>query len=52
MRLYGHSVVPKGGVQVQKIANIGFFAPKPHLNAVDWDFLFDMKFCLVEILKR
>ena len=35
-----------------KIANIGFFAPKPYLKGVDRDFLFDRKFCLVEILKR
>ena len=35
-----------------KIANIGFFAPKPYLKVVDRDFLFDRKFCLVEILKH
>jgi hypothetical protein len=44
--------MPKRGVQVQKIANIGFFASKPYLKGVDPDFLFDRKFCLVEILKR
>ena len=27
-----------------KIANIGFFAPKPYLKGVDPDFLFDRKF--------
>ena len=47
MSSYGHSLVPKRGVQVQKIANIGFFAPKPYLKGVDPDFLFDRKFCLV-----
>jgi hypothetical protein len=52
MSSYGHSLVPKRGVQVKKIANIGFFAPKPYLKGVDPDFLFDRKFCLVEILKR
>ncbi len=52
MSSYGHSLVPKRGVQVQKMANIGFFAPKPYLKDVDPDFLFDRKFCLVEILKR
>ena len=35
---------PKHGVQVPKIANIGFFAPKPYLKGVDPDFLFDRKF--------
>ena len=30
--------------QVQKIANIGFFAPKPYLKGIDPDFLFDRKF--------
>ena len=49
---YGHSFVLKRGVQVQKIANIGFCAPKPYLKGVDRDFLFDMKFCSVEILKH
>ena len=44
--------MPKHGVSVQKIANIGFFAPKPYLKGVDPDFLFDRKFGLVEILKR
>jgi hypothetical protein len=52
MSSYGHSLVPKRGVQVQKIANIGFFAPKPYPKGIDRDFLFDRKFCLVEILKR
>ena len=52
MSSYGHSLVPKRGVQVQKMANIGFFAPKPYLKGVDPDFLFDRKFFLVEILKR
>jgi hypothetical protein len=52
MSSYGHSLVPKRGVQVQKKANVGFFAPKLHLKGVDRDFLFDRKFCLVEILKR
>ena len=52
MSSYGHSLVPKRGAQVQKIANIGFFASKPYLKGVDPDFLFDRKFCLVEILKR
>ena len=52
MRSYGHSLVPKRGVQVQNIANIGFFAPKPYLKGVFPDFLFDRKFCLVEIMKR
>ena len=40
------------GIQVQKVANIGFFGLKPYLKGVDRDFLFDRKFCLVEILKR
>ena len=52
MTSYGHSLVPKRGVQLLKIANIGFFDPKPNLKGVDPDFLFDRKFCLVEILKR
>ena len=52
MSSYGHSLVPKHGVQVQKISNIGFFAPKPYLKGVDLDFLFDSKFCLVEVLKH
>ena len=52
MSSYGHSLVPKRGVQVQKMANIGFFAPKPYLKGVDRDFLFDRKFCLVEILEH
>ena len=52
MSSYGHSLVPKRGVQVQQIANIGFFASKPYLKGVDRDFLFDRKFCLVEILRR
>jgi hypothetical protein len=44
--------VSKRGAQVQKLANIGFFALKPYLKGIDRDFLFDMKFCLFEILKR
>ena len=52
MSSYGNSLVPKRGGQVQEIANIGFFAPKPYLKGVDPDFLFDRKFCLVAILKR
>ena len=48
----GRSLVPKCGVQVQKIANIGFFDPKLNLKGVYPDFLFDKKFCLVEILKH
>ena len=52
MSSYGHSLVPKCGVHVQKMANIGFFAPKPYLKGVDPDFLFYRKFGLVEILKR
>ena len=45
--------MPKRGAQVQKkIANIGVFAPKPYLKGIDPDFLFDKKFCLVELLKR
>ena len=51
MSSYGHSIVPKRGVQLQKNANIGFFAPKPYLKGVDPDFLFDRKFFLVNILK-
>ena len=51
MSSYGYSLVPNCGVQVQKIANIGFFAPKPCLKGFDPDFLFDRKLCLVEILK-
>ena len=47
MSSYGHSLVPKREVQVPKIANIDFFPPKPYLNGVDRDFLFDRKFCLV-----
>ena len=52
MSSYRHSLVPKCVVQVQKIANIGFFAPKPYINGVDPDFLFNRKFFLVKILKR
>ena len=52
MRSYGHSFLTKHGVQVQKIAKISFFDPKPNLKGIDPDFLFDRKFCLVEILKR
>jgi hypothetical protein len=52
MSSYGHSLVPKHGIQVQKMANIGFFAPKPYLKGVDPDFLFNRKFFLVGILKR
>ena len=52
MSSYGHSLVLKPRVQVQATANIGFFAPKSNLKGVDRDFLFDKKFCLVEILKR
>ena len=54
MSSYRHSLVPKREAQKQKIANIGVFAPKPYLKGIDPDFLFDMKFCLVEIetLKR
>ena len=52
MSKFGHSLVPKRGAQVQKIANIGVFAPKPYLKGIDPDFLFDSKFSLVEILKR
>ena len=44
--------MPKRRAQVQKIANIVFFAPKPYLKGIDPDFLFDRKFCLVDILKR
>ena len=51
MSSYGHSLVPKPEVQVQKIANIGFFDPKPNLKDIDLNFLFVRKFCLVEILK-
>ena len=53
MSAYGHILVPKREVQVQKIANgnIGFFAPKPYLKGVDRDCLFDRKFCLVDTLK-
>ena len=51
MSSYGQSLVPKHGVQVQKMATIGFLAPKPYLKGVDLDFLFDRKFCLVEVLK-
>ena len=43
MSSYGHSLVPERGVQVQKMANIGFFTPKPYLKGVDRDFLFDRK---------
>ena len=52
MSSYGHSLFPKRGVQVKKIANIGFFAPKPYPKDVDPDFLFEGSFFLVEILKR
>ena len=52
MSTYRHSLVPKRGVQVPKMANIGFFAPKPYLQGVDPDIFFDRKFCLVEISKR
>ena len=41
MSSYGHSLVPKRGVQVQKMANIDFFAPKPYLKGVYPDFLFE-----------
>ena len=43
--------MPKRDAQVQKIVNIGFFAPKPYLKGIDPDFLFDRKFCLVDVLK-
>ena len=43
MSSYGHSLMPKHGVQVPKIANNGFFAPKPYLKGVDPEFLFDRK---------
>ena len=39
MSSYGHSLVPKRGVQVQKIANIDFFAPKLYLRGVDIEML-------------
>ena len=29
-----------------KKTNTGFFAPKPYLKGLDWNFLFDRKFCL------
>ena len=35
-----------------KKANFGFFAPKQYLKGVDPDFLFDRKFCLVDIFKH
>ena len=38
MSTFGHSLVPKRGVQVPQIANIGFFAPKPYLKGVDPEF--------------
>ena len=38
MSSYGHSLVPKHGVQVQKISNIGFFAPKQFIKGVDQTF--------------
>ena len=40
MSSYGHSLVPKRGVQVPKIANIGFFAPKSYLKGVDRTFFY------------
>ena len=40
----GHSLVPNSEVQVQKIANIGPFAPKSYLKRVDPDFLYDRTF--------
>ena len=49
MSSYGHSLVPKCGVLMTKIVNICVFAPKPYLKCVDRNFLFDRKFCLVEI---
>ena len=52
MSSYGYSLVPEHGVKVPKNENIGFFAPKPYLKGVDLDFLFDRKFCFIEILKR
>ena len=45
MSSYGHSLVPKRRVQVQKMANIVFFAPKPYLKGIDPDLLCDRKFC-------
>ena len=48
----GQSLMTKPGVQVPKIANIGFFAHKPYLKGIGPYFLFDRKFCLVKILKR
>ena len=44
--------MPKRGLQVKEIANIGFDATKPYLKGVDPEFLFDRKFCLVARLKR
>ena len=44
--------MPKRRAQVQKIVKIDFFAPKQYLKGIDPDFLFDRKFCLVDILKR
>ena len=48
MSTSGHSLVPKRGVQRSKMANIGFFAPKPYLQSIDPDFFFPRKFSLVE----
>ena len=53
MSFIGHNLVLKCGVKVSKKDNIGFFAPKTYLKGVDLDFFsFDMKLCLVEILKH
>ena len=49
MSSYGHSLVLKRGVLMPKIVNICVFAPKPYLKCVDRDFLFYVKFSLVEI---
>ena len=35
---YGHSLVPKRGVQVQKMANIGFFLPNHTIRALTGTF--------------
>ena len=51
MSSYRHSLLPEHGVEVKKIANISFVAPKPYLKGIYWEFKFDRKFCLVDILK-
>ena len=48
--MYGHNLVPKLGILVSKIANLGFFVPKPYLNGSSWIFFYQ-QFCSVSLVK-